>query len=196
MKKMIIICFCVFFLFVVLFSCRYIDLKIQENSQNKNNLLLQNSSKSPIGYETEILEENELRELIGAENSNYKIINTKFIYSEEFKCTDFFVELSIPKKLLDKLEFDSDFEVTPVYEQDMLEFGLDMNSIRDIGMNFKQHVVEVNDYTTSYRPYDVWWMIAKETSKSGANVYVYTSVADKFSIDEKLLGTQGDGSPR
>jgi hypothetical protein len=192
MKKIIIICFCVFFLVVILSLCRYIDLKIQEDSKNKNNLPIQDSPKSQIGFEIEILDENELRKLIGAENSNYKIINTRFINSKDFESTEIFVELSVPKTLLDKLQFDSDFQVTPVYEQSMLEFGLDMNTIQDIGMNFKQHVVEVNGYTTSYRPYYVWWMMAKETSKSGANVYVYTSVADKFSIDEKLFKNTGD----
>lgn len=179
MKKMIIICFCVFFLAVMLSLCRYIDLKIQEDS--KNNSPIQDSSKSQIGFETEILDENELRKLIGAENSNYKIINSRFIYLEDFESTEIFVELSIPKIQLDKLKFDSDFQITPMYEKSMSEFGLDMNTVRDIGIKYKQYVIEEN-YSTSYRPYYVWWMLTKETSKSGANVYLYTAIPDKISI--------------
>lgn len=188
MKKMIIICFCIFFLVVILSLCGYIDLKIQDDSKNENNLPIQDSSKSEIASQTEVLDENELRKLIGAEDPNYKIINTSFINSKDIESTKIFVELFVPKTLLDKLEFDSDFQITPMYEESMSEFGLDMNTIRDIGMNYKQYVTQEND-STSYLPYYVWWMLTKEPSKSGANVYIYTSIADKISIDEKI-GTE------
>ena len=190
MRKNILICFCALVLVAVLSLCGYIGLKIQRDSKNKNNSPIQASSKSQIGFGTKVLDEGKLRELIGAENSNYKIINTKFINSNDAESTKIFVELFVPKTLLDKLEFDSDFQITPIYEESVSKFGLDLSTVRDIGIKYNQYVIEEND-STSYRPYCVWWMLPKEPSKSGANVYIYTAVADEIQIQE----IQGDGSP-
>lgn len=159
MKKMFILILCLSF--VIIFS-----------SCKKNN----SNAKQELDQKT-------LLSLIGAENLECEILNVQTRISKNKESTKIFVELFVPEEMLKKgLNLDSEnIEITPVFEKSLLDFGISKDLIESVGCYFKQYTIEEKDSTT-YCPYSAWWMIAKEPSAKGTNVYVYAIIPDMFSI--------------
>lgn len=158
MKKMLLLCICIMVLMAFFVSCKNNDTKY-------------------------LYDKDGLIDLIKAKELVCDVINVK-VTDKSKNYTIVFIELYVPEKEFLKNEYfqKKQFDLAPGIATDLVDYGIERNSIDNFGINYKDFIIEKKN-EKEFRPYPIYWFKLTQSLQNKSNVLIYTIIPTEITID-------------
>ncbi len=154
---MFLLCTCIIFLIVLFSSCKH------------------NNSK--YSYDRE-----GVLDLIGAKQLACEVLDIKVTDKDE-NSTTIIIELYVSEKEFLKNEYfyNKQDELPPLITGELINYGIQMDSVIDFGINYKEYIIEKKN-EKEFHPYYIYWIKPNQNLQNKSNILIYTIIPNEITL--------------
>lgn len=121
-------------------------------------------------------------DLIGAKQLACEVLDIKVTDKDE-NSTTIIIELYVSEKefLNNEYFYNKQDELPPLITGELINYGIQMDSVIDFGINYKEYIIEKKN-EKEFHPYYIYWIKPNQNLQNKSNILIYTIIPNEITL--------------